>query len=200
MTEYMCDLCSTRPATVRVAIVQDGRRRQLDVCDYHYRQLSRHQRQLSPLESLFRGGTFGDFLNVTGSPLGTSRSSDADHVSAQHNGVDLDRHFSDQSKEYLQRAAARAAQRGKREIDTEDLLYALTESDLVETILSAFRLSGEALRATIESRAKSVHPQHASNDERFAVSPRLKSALDRAFLTSRQMGRPMSVRSTCSLV
>ena len=54
MAQFNCDICGVRPATVRVAVLQDGRRRYLDVCDYHYAQLTRHQRTLSPLEALFR--------------------------------------------------------------------------------------------------------------------------------------------------
>ena len=62
MAQKMCDLCGVRPAAVRVAVIQDRKTRQIDVCDYHYAQLSRHQRQVSPLESLFRGGLFDDFF------------------------------------------------------------------------------------------------------------------------------------------
>lgn len=54
MAQFNFDICGVRPATVRVAVLQDGRRRFLDVCDYHYAQLTRHQRTLSPLEALFR--------------------------------------------------------------------------------------------------------------------------------------------------
>ena len=54
MAQFNCDICGVRPATVRVAVLQDGRRRFLDVCDFHYAQLTRHQRTLSPLEALFR--------------------------------------------------------------------------------------------------------------------------------------------------
>jgi len=64
MAEHLCELCGVRPATIRVAVVQGGRRRQLDVCDYHYAQLTRHQRQISPLESLFRGGLFDGLLDA----------------------------------------------------------------------------------------------------------------------------------------
>jgi ATP-dependent Clp protease ATP-binding subunit ClpC len=52
----MCDVCGARPATVRLAVLRDGRRHVLDVCDFHYAQLTRHQRALSPFEALFMGG------------------------------------------------------------------------------------------------------------------------------------------------
>ena len=56
MAQNFCDICGVRPATVRVAVLQNGRQRQLDVCDFHYVQLTRHQRQISPFESLFGSG------------------------------------------------------------------------------------------------------------------------------------------------
>ncbi|WP_343676911.1 ATP-dependent Clp protease ATP-binding subunit [Paraburkholderia heleia] len=188
MAQHMCSICGARPATVRVAIVQEGQRRQADVCDYHYSQLTRHQRQLSPLESLFSGGLFNDFLGFAGRAPRRFEDFSVASGGPEHNGVDLAEHFSDQSKELLQRAAERALQRGKREVDTEDLLYELSQSDIVETLLSAFRLSSEALRSSIEGCTLDQSPRQTPAGGMMAVSPRLKSALDRAFFASREMG------------
>jgi hypothetical protein len=115
MAQHMCDLCGVRPATVRVAVVQDRQRKQINVCDYHYAQLTRHQRQVSPLESLFRGGLFDNFftgpISAGHPPMGTMPSG----AVSEPDGVNLQQHFSDQSKEILQRAAERTVQFGRRE-------------------------------------------------------------------------------------
>ncbi len=180
MAQLMCDICGQRPASVRVAVVQDGKRRQMNVCDYHYQQLTRHQRSLSPLESLFRGGLFDDFFGgAEEAPLGRpERDSES---------VNLEQHFSEQAKEILQRAAERAVQSGKREVDSEHLLYELTQSDVVQTILKQFKISVDDLRAEIDANFPATGGDGAEGKQ-IGVSPRVKSALDRAFIASRELG------------
>ena len=57
MSDLLCDLCCTRPATIRAAVVSDGRRETMNLWDVDYRRLAeRQRRQASPLESLFGGG------------------------------------------------------------------------------------------------------------------------------------------------
>jgi hypothetical protein len=63
MAQLMCDICNARPATVRVAVLQDGKQRDLNVCDFHYAQLTRHQRMLSPLDRCFVAACWMIFWN-----------------------------------------------------------------------------------------------------------------------------------------
>jgi len=56
--EQVCDICHWRPVAFRVTVVEDGRRKTLNVCREDYQQL-RAQRA-SPVESLFGGSLFGD--------------------------------------------------------------------------------------------------------------------------------------------
>jgi hypothetical protein len=60
MAAKLCDICGVRAASVRVTVLRNGAREELDVCDYDYSQLTRHQKYLSPLESLFGGDAFDD--------------------------------------------------------------------------------------------------------------------------------------------
>ncbi len=39
----LCEICHARPAVARVAVVQNGERKSMSICDYDYRQLMRHQ-------------------------------------------------------------------------------------------------------------------------------------------------------------
>jgi ATP-dependent Clp protease ATP-binding subunit ClpC len=185
MAQHMCDICGVRPATVRVAVLKDGQRRQLDVCDYHYAQLSRHQHSLSPLESLFRGGLFNDFFSEDAQePASRARRG----APADQDALNMEQHFSEQTKEILQRAAERALQMGKREVDTEHLLYELAESDIVQNILRQFKISPEDLRGYIDQNANRGSGEIEHESGRISVSPRVKSALDRAFIASRELG------------
>ncbi|SPL62633.1 ATP-dependent Clp protease ATP-binding subunit ClpA [Ochrobactrum soli] len=180
------DPTRARPATVRVAVVQDGQQKQINVCDYHYSQLTRHQRMLSPLESLFRGGLFDDFfggaqeLPQAGGPAVPAR--------ADRESVNLDQHFSEQANEILQRAAERAVQSGKREVDTEHLLYELPQSDAVQAMLKQFKISVDDLRGAIDANFPSDAAAAPAAGGQIGVSPRVKSALDRAFIASRELG------------
>lgn len=62
MAEQLCDICQRRPATTRATVLENGRRKNMDVCDYDYVRLTRHQQYIWPLESLFRGNSlFDDF-------------------------------------------------------------------------------------------------------------------------------------------
>ncbi|NPT36900.1 ATP-dependent Clp protease ATP-binding subunit [Paraburkholderia xenovorans] len=188
MAEHLCELCGVRPATIRVAVIQGGRRRQLDVCDYHYAQLTRHQRQVSPLESLFRGGLFEGLLDSGMDGSGPEPAATR-HDGPVNKGVDLQQHFSDQAKEILQRAAERAVQFGRHEVDTEHVLYELVESEAVQRILSALKISASDLQKHIEANAPKGHPTSKAPQGEISVSPRLKSALERAVIASREFGQ-----------
>ncbi|MCX2699307.1 MULTISPECIES: ATP-dependent Clp protease ATP-binding subunit [Ochrobactrum] len=186
MAQILCDICKARPASVRVTVVQNGDERQLNVCDYHYAQLNRHQRALSPLESLFRGGLFDDLFGngpETGRREGSLQPSRADRE-----GVNLEQHFSEQAKEILQRAAERAVQSGKKEVDTEHLLYELTQSDVVQVLLKQFKISVDDLRGAIDTNFPAGGSAEPLTGGQVGVSPRVKSALDRAFIASRELG------------
>ncbi|WP_322050528.1 ATP-dependent Clp protease ATP-binding subunit [Paraburkholderia bannensis] len=180
MAQFNCDICGVRPATVRVAVLQDGRRRFLDVCDYHYNQLTRHQRTLSPLESLFRAAQQQAEAGTPGEqPTHTMETGD---------GAIVERHFSDVARELLQRAAERALQFGRREVDTEHLLYELAGNDAGAAMLTRLGIEPADVRAFIDANAHKRDPIAAGDEGRVAVSPRLKGALDRAFLISRELG------------
>ena len=173
MTQHMCDLCGVRQATVRVAVLQDGKRRQIEVCDYHYAQLTRHQRQISPLESLFRGGLLDDLF---GTPTQTQhRATGAAPQSAalESDGVNLQLHFSDQAKEILQRAAECAVQFGRREVDTEHLLHELVDSEAVQRILGcaeSFRGGPQGVHCAACAPGRSGSETRRRRNRRIAAS------------------------------
>lgn len=187
MAKKMCDICNSRPATVRVTVLQDGKQKQLSVCDYHYAQLTRHQRALSPLESLFGNSLLGEFFGDQAAlPPGVSwRGS----PSPSPETMPVERHFSDHSKELLQRAAEKAVEFGKRDVDSEHLLYVLADNDVVQAILKPFKISPQELKDYIDEHA----PRGRADVEKerqteIGVSPRVKSALDRAMQASLELG------------
>jgi ATP-dependent Clp protease ATP-binding subunit ClpC len=185
---HLCDVCGARPATVRLAVARDGRRHVLDVCDFHYAQLTRHQRALSPFESLFiSGGAPGEELGPA--PGAPPPQAGARSPLAGAEGGGFERYFSDGAKEMLMRAAERAVQFGRSEVDTEHLLYELADNAVIESMLKNLGVDPAEVRNFIDTHAQRREgAAPAPPNGMIAVSPRLKSALDRAFLASRQLG------------
>ncbi len=190
----MCDVCGVRPATARVVVTRDGRRQTLHLCEEDYRRLRRRQGMFSPLESLFGFGgglfdeLFGDFLEGFEDLEPLRRRGTAGWGGRE--GLDIREYMSEHTKELLQKAAEVAVEFGKREVDTEHLLYALTESDVVQTILKQFKLSTGDLKGYIEHNApKGEHekPEEGATVQ-LTVSPRVKGALEKAFYVSRELG------------
>ncbi len=183
MAQELCAICHERPAVARVSLVQNGQHRELALCELHYRQLMRQQRMRSPLESLFGGGSpFDEIFSGFGeqSPVTPVRAREPE-------AVDIAEYFSKQTTEYLQRAAQVAAEFGKREVDTEHLLYALADADVVQAVLKQFGLSPADLKQYIEANAvRGASKGEASED--MTISPRVKSALQHAFALSRELG------------
>ncbi|WP_082765257.1 MULTISPECIES: ATP-dependent Clp protease ATP-binding subunit [unclassified Phenylobacterium] len=191
----LCDLCGVRPATVRARVTRNGDSETLNLCELDYRRLAAQQRSSSPLESLFggRGSLFDDFFGETGGFFGSRGADGQGRVSddpparaaARRIGEPEER-LSEHAKEILQSAAERAVQFGRREVDTEHLLFALTESDVVRTVMEQFKVSTDELRQQLEQES----PRGDAGDEggEIGVTPRVKSALGRAFAASHELG------------
>jgi ATP-dependent Clp protease ATP-binding subunit ClpC len=171
MNVPICDICGTRPATARVTMVRNGQERIIDVCSVDYAKLQ--QRMASPFESLF----LGDIIPGSVSQSDTEQSRNRE-------GADITEHLSDSAKRVIQESADVAAKFGRSEIDTEHLLYSLTNNDIVERILSTFKIKPDDVRGYID--ANTIKEAHKT--ETFGVSPRVKRALGNAVQASHELG------------
>ncbi|KMO40208.1 Clp protease ClpC [Methylobacterium variabile] len=216
MADGMCDLCGVRPATVRAQVVSNGQRQSMELCDVDYRRLARQQgRPSSPLESLFGGGGplfddffSGDFFGRTpftgrdgprigeagdatgGAPIPV-RSGRRSGRGRQGSAGGIAESLSAQAEEILQDAARLADDLGRREVDTEHLLSALIDNDVVRTLLDQFKVSIEDLRRQLDEsmpRADGKVDAEARDEAGIGVSPRVKDALARAYQASRDFG------------
>src|SRR3954447_14987371 len=195
----MCDICGIRPATVRARVTTgDGESEVLDLCEVDYRRLARQQRSSSPMESLFggRSSLFDDFFGNDFFGRGGGEDEDEDRggrsipVRSGRSGRgrgEADERLSEHAQELLQHAAQRTVEFGRREVDTEHLLLALTESDVVRTILEQFKVSVDELRRQLEQDAPRGEKEAAESGE-IGVTPRVKSVIGRAFAASRELG------------
>ncbi|MCX8104124.1 MAG: Clp protease ClpC, partial [Candidatus Bipolaricaulota bacterium] len=178
MATRLCDICGIRPATVQVSIVRDGRSEVLHLCSIDYARLRRERELFSPLESLFGRSLWEDFFGEPRTPWHRDREA-----------VDIDAYLSQHAKELLQQAAQTAVDFNKDEVDTEHLLYALMESEVVQEILRQVKISPQDIKGYIEHNApKGTFKAEKGQTVRLSVSPRVKSALELAFVASRELG------------
>jgi len=210
MANGACDICG-RPATARVRASVNGKVQNMELCDQHYREMVRRSgRSASPLESLFgRHSLFDEFFGdsgfgslfsdspLRGGALGATGAGEDDVVDAtfgeetprrgsrRGGGRTIADRLSEQGNKLLQDAAQKAGEFGRSEVDTEHLLLALTSSDVVKTILEQFKVDVDDLRRQIEKEAKRGD---AKTEGEIGVSPRLKDALNRAFIASNELG------------
>jgi ATP-dependent Clp protease ATP-binding subunit ClpC len=184
MADGICDVDNQRTATHTVRVRRNDSETTLELCDTHYRQLMQSQSQTSPFESLFSG--FGDafgedfpsFASQLGYPLPRDREA-----------TNIEEYISEHTKEIIQQAAETALKFGRREVDTEHLLYALADSEVVQEIFKQFKLKSEDVKGYIE--AKAPHDEHGPRDNErveVTVSPRIKQVLENAFHDSRELG------------
>src|SRR5882757_4895133 len=186
MANGICDIDKTRPATHTVRVTQNGRESTLELCDTHYQQLQRQQSQTSPFESLFSSSGFTDpfsddfpgFASQLGSPLPREREA-----------TNIEELISEHTKEIIQQAAETAVKFGRVEVDTEHLLYALADSDVVQEILKQFKLKSEDLKGYIEANAPKSSERTKSDEKiEVTVSPRVKQVIEKAFANSQELG------------
>lgn len=184
MANGRCDMDDGRPATRTVRVRQNGREKNLELCDIHYRQLIRSQASTSPFDNLFSDANslfedqFPGYSSGSESPMSRERES-----------TNISDYISEHTKEIIQQAGKTALQFGRREVDTEHLLYALTDSEVVQEILRQFKLKSEDIKGYIDANApRDEHAPKEDVDVEITVSPRVKQVLEYAFHDSRELG------------
>jgi len=184
MANGICDIDNQRAATHTVHVRRNNQEATLDLCDTHYQQLVRSQAQASPFDSLFSG--FGDMF---GNDFPSLASNLGYPLPRDREATNIEEYISERAKEIIQQAAETAVQFGRREVDTEHLLYALADSEVVQEILKQFKLESEDIKAYIETNApQDEHTRVGDETIEVTVSPRVKQVLENAFRDSRELG------------
>lgn len=170
----ICDICEIRPATHRVQVTQNGQTAQLNVCDIDYQRLQQQAGSSSPFESLFSGThPFEAFEQASSRPR-------------RQQVAGIETLLSDTAKDIIQKAGHCAYDYGRREVDTEHLLYALADNDVVIEILKQYKLKPDDIKGYIDKNAPKG--QKSSTEDEMGVSPRVKSVLQGAYQISRELG------------
>jgi ATP-dependent Clp protease ATP-binding subunit ClpC len=188
MAENLCNICNKRPAVATVRVRRNGREERLNVCQYDLQRLESQQEFSSPFSSFFSGED--PFERFFGKDF-PSFSSDMGYPIPRHReAVDISQYFSDQTKELIQQSGEKAVELRRNEVDTEHLLFALADSDVVQEIFKQFKIKPQDVKEYIDANAPKG-PEEKKEKEgqiELGISPRLKNVFEFAFGASRDLG------------
>lgn len=188
MARGICDVCEIRPARHTITTRQNGKTQVIELCDQDYARLNSSRGLVSPFDSLFSDNLFNMFGNFSSGFNGLS-SNLGKPLSQDREATNLEDYLSEHTKEIIQQSAETAIKFSRREIDTEHLLYALADSDIVAEILKNFKLKKEDLKGYIEANAtKGLEKELGDGQVEVSLSPRVKAVLETAFQTARELG------------
>jgi ATP-dependent Clp protease ATP-binding subunit ClpC len=168
-----------RPAVAqRIRRLPDGTEEVEYLCDIDLAE----ERMSSPFGG--RGSLFDNFFSdFFGETPGRSLGG-APQRQRQVDRVDITEFFSDATRELLQRAAHTALEWGSLDLDTDHLLYAALQDDVVRHVLDQIDADPEAIAAQIEEETD----QAERTDVSPSLSPDAKAALMAAYEESRELG------------
>ena len=184
-----CDICQQRPATHQLTTVKNGHKQSLNLCKQDYLKY-KQSRSRSPFDQLFSNGgsMFSDFFEERPGRMGFESDRERTPFSQQRESRDISELFSDQTQELIQKAAQKALDFKRNTVDTEHLLYAISENHVVENILDNMDIDTKEIRNYIEQEAPKGEKEFEQGDGvNVSVSPRVKSVLEQAFRVSQSM-------------
>jgi ATP-dependent Clp protease ATP-binding subunit ClpC len=168
-----------RPAVAsRVRVLPDGTRKTEYLCEIDVAE-ERMSGRLGG-RSLF-DDFFSDFFGDAG-------RSEAERVAApqrQVERVDVTEFFSDATRELLRRAAQTALEWGSLDLESDHLLHAALQDDVVQHVLRQLDADPSAIAAQIEEEAE----QGERTDVAPSLSPDAKAALIAAYEESQALGQ-----------
>jgi ATP-dependent Clp protease ATP-binding subunit ClpC len=178
MVTRMCEVCGVRPASVALRRIVPGEPPRIEyLCGVHAAEARGERSRLggSPLGS---GSLFDDFFGrffEEGASGGAGRRSVVPERRAEQ--VDITQLFSDSTNELLQRAARQASVWGSADLNTEHLLHAALEDEVVRRILGEADADPDQIRTQLEEGTE----QEARNDVAPSLAPDAKRALLTAY-------------------
>jgi ATP-dependent Clp protease ATP-binding subunit ClpC len=187
LSEIICEICKSRPARAEVTVMKNGVRQVISVCE---KDLQRLQRQSgSPFDRMFGGAIFDDFFGDTDDNLGRVSSGSRYPPSRHREAVEIDQYLSGHTKELIQDAAQLSLKFNRSEVDTEHLLYAISDSEVIKEIFKQFKIIPDDLKNYIEVNTPKGEGE-VNRSERFQlnISPRIKNVFELAFQASQEFG------------
>jgi ATP-dependent Clp protease ATP-binding subunit ClpC len=186
----LCERCGLRPAVATVRRVRPGVGEETQrLCEVCLAEVRGGSEGLS--RGIAGGGLFDDFFSDFFDRGFAGRSGgdggDATAVPTRRRGVeqvDITEYFSDAMRELLQRAAQRALEVGSLDLDSEHLLWAALQDELVAHVLRQIDVDAGALADEVEEQTAKAE----RTDVAPSLSPDAKNVLLTAYRESRELG------------
>ncbi len=103
--------------------------------------------------------------------------------------IDIDQYISDHTKDLLQNASQTAYKFNRREIQTEHLLYAISDSEIIKEVYKQFNINTPDLKNYIEEfLPKSVKKAETCPSRQASISQTVKKVFQSAFKVAREFG------------
>jgi ATP-dependent Clp protease ATP-binding subunit ClpC len=167
-----------RPAVAsRVRVLPDGTRQTEYLCEIDLAE----QRMAGRLGG---SGLFDDFFSDFFGGTAGGMPERAAAPQRQVERVDVTQFFSDATRELLRRAAHTAMDWGSLDLESDHLLYAALENDVVGHVLRQVGADPQAIAAQLEEEAE----RGERTDVAPSLSPDAKAALIAAYEESRELG------------
>ncbi len=178
MSREICEICRARPAYGKVSILNNGVRQVIKVCEQDWRNIL--QQSGSMTDRILGDSNFGDVNNYSNEGFPSTRNREA---------VDFDQYLSEHTKELIQEAAQTALRFNRSEMDTEHLLYAISNSDVLKEIYKQFKINPEDLKNYIEINTPKGQGTIANREKtQLSISPRIKKVFELALQASQEFG------------
>src|SRR2546429_1523128 len=172
-----------RPAVAsRVRLRPDGTQEVEYLCEIDLAEEQMSSRFGGRSSSLF-DDFFSDFFG-DGQTAGAGSARRQAAPQRQVERVDITQFFSDATRELLQRAAQTAVEWGSLDLESDHLLYAALQDDVVRHVLRQIDADPDAISAEIEEEAE----KGSRTDVSPSLSPDAKAALLAAYDESRELG------------
>ncbi|HYY74970.1 MAG TPA: Clp protease N-terminal domain-containing protein, partial [Gaiellaceae bacterium] len=179
MATQLCDIDGVRPAVATVRMREDGRVVTRNLCAEH---LAEARAAAAPVGRSLFDEFLSDFFDGFGE---RTRSGDlATRPRRPIEQVDVTQYFSDSTRTVLQRAAQTAVEWGSMDLDSDHLLWAVVQDDVVRHVLRQLGADADAIAAQVEDEAE----KESRTDVAPSLSPDAKAALLAAYDESRQLG------------
>ncbi|MFC1618132.1 AAA family ATPase [Patescibacteria group bacterium] len=185
----ICQSCRTRPATVKVRQKINGRPTEIKLCYTCAQQHNLFGNNPGSIFDSFFGGQ-GQGQNLGGDPFFGESLGRSYRPKQEINLVD---YFSEKAKEVVSSAAQKAHELGAKTVDTEHLLWGISEEEEVgQKILEKMGVKPEELQGYLEenmSKKENEDDEEGESEKPKMVdfTPRAKKAFELAFRQSREM-------------
>jgi ATP-dependent Clp protease ATP-binding subunit ClpC len=178
----ICQQCKSRPATVKLRKTVNGRTVDLNLCYVCAEQQGLFGRSTGSIFDSFFGGQ-----QLGGDPFSGAAFGQSYRPRQEVNLVD---YFSERAKKVVSESAQKANEIGAKKVDTEHLLWGISEEEEVgRPLLEKLGIKPDELQGYLDENMEKLEVEEDQSETNMVdFTPRAKKVFELAFRQSREMG------------